>query len=48
MVGRRKFGKKKRVDAPCAPAEERPAVFFSSLIFTSYHKSLSIDQTRCI
>ncbi|ERI07174.1 hypothetical protein HMPREF0083_04747 [Aneurinibacillus aneurinilyticus ATCC 12856] len=28
MVGRRKFGKKKRLDAPCAPAEERPAVFF--------------------
>ncbi|ERI10948.1 hypothetical protein HMPREF0083_00948 [Aneurinibacillus aneurinilyticus ATCC 12856] len=28
MVGSRKFGKKKRLDAPCAPAEERPAVFF--------------------
>ncbi|ERI07619.1 hypothetical protein HMPREF0083_04288 [Aneurinibacillus aneurinilyticus ATCC 12856] len=29
MVGRRKFGKKKRVDAPCASAEERLVCLFS-------------------
>ncbi|ERI08190.1 hypothetical protein HMPREF0083_03723 [Aneurinibacillus aneurinilyticus ATCC 12856] len=28
MAGRRKFGKKKRVDAPCAPAEEKPVCRF--------------------
>ncbi|ERI11598.1 hypothetical protein HMPREF0083_00307, partial [Aneurinibacillus aneurinilyticus ATCC 12856] len=30
MVGRRGFGKKKRLDAPCAPAEERASVSFSA------------------
>ncbi|ERI09392.1 hypothetical protein HMPREF0083_02511 [Aneurinibacillus aneurinilyticus ATCC 12856] len=28
MVGSRKFGKKKRLDAPCAPAEERLVCLF--------------------
>ncbi|ERI06835.1 hypothetical protein HMPREF0083_05091, partial [Aneurinibacillus aneurinilyticus ATCC 12856] len=28
MVGRRNFEKKKRLDAPCAPAEERLVCLF--------------------
>ncbi|KIV54553.1 hypothetical protein AM501_11895 [Aneurinibacillus migulanus] len=32
MVGKRRFGKKKRVDAPCDPAEEKPACLFPTLM----------------
>jgi hypothetical protein len=31
VVGGRKFGKKKRLDAPCAPAEERPVCLFPTV-----------------
>ncbi|ERI09745.1 hypothetical protein HMPREF0083_02176 [Aneurinibacillus aneurinilyticus ATCC 12856] len=38
MVRRRRFGKKKKLDAPCAPAEERPACLFP---IASAHRSRS-------
>ncbi|ERI06716.1 hypothetical protein HMPREF0083_05202, partial [Aneurinibacillus aneurinilyticus ATCC 12856] len=42
---------KKRGDAPCAPAEERPACLFPASDFlhlfrTSYHGRMSIHQVR--
>ncbi|ERI10647.1 hypothetical protein HMPREF0083_01247 [Aneurinibacillus aneurinilyticus ATCC 12856] len=53
MVERRKFGKKKRLDAPCAPAEERSACLFPtahlpSSFLTSHHKNVLIYPIRCI
>ncbi|ERI10726.1 hypothetical protein HMPREF0083_01144 [Aneurinibacillus aneurinilyticus ATCC 12856] len=49
-MGRRRFGKKKRGDAPCAPAEERPACLFPialahspSFFPASHHKFIKSD-----
>ncbi|ERI10308.1 hypothetical protein HMPREF0083_01596 [Aneurinibacillus aneurinilyticus ATCC 12856] len=48
VVGRRRSGKKKRMDAPCTPTEERPACLFPTAstalpsFLTFHHKHVSI------
>ncbi|ERI07120.1 hypothetical protein HMPREF0083_04803 [Aneurinibacillus aneurinilyticus ATCC 12856] len=43
MVGRRRFGKRQRVDAPCAPAEKRLTCLFPPAPATNMCRFIQSD-----